>query len=68
MKKFKSKRKKLRNNMKYGKGDIVQYRGQKAKVIGVSVKSGEIMYKLRLYGAFDTVVYNIYEKEISKFK
>jgi hypothetical protein len=51
--------------MRYEKGDIVQYRGKKAKVVGSSVKGGETMYKLRY---FNTVVYNIDSKEISKFK
>ena len=52
--------------MEYNRGDIVSYRGKKAKVIGVSEKSGKTRYKLRLYDKFNTIVYNISPKEISK--
>ena len=52
--------------MKYNRGDIVNYRSKKAKIIGVSEKSGNIKYKLRLYDKFNTIVYNINPKEISK--
>ena len=52
--------------MKYNKGDTVSYRGQKAKVIGVSEKSGKSSYKLRLYDKFNTIIYNINPKDISK--
>ena len=52
--------------MKYNIGDIVNYRSKKAKIIGVSEKSGNTRYKLRLYDKFNTIVYNIDQKEISK--
>ena len=52
--------------MEYNRGDIVSYRDKKAKVIGVSEKSGKTRYKLRLYDKFNTIVYNISPKEISK--
>lgn len=53
-------------SMKYSKGAIVSYRGQKSKIIGVSEKSGNIRYKLRLYDKFNTIVYNINPREINK--
>ena len=52
--------------MKYNRGDIVNYRNKKSKIIGVSEKSGKTRYKLRLYDKFNTIVYNISPKEISK--
>lgn len=52
--------------MKYNRGDIVTYRDKKAKVIGISEKGDTIRYKLRLYDKFNTIVYNISPKEISK--
>ena len=52
--------------MKYNRGDIVNYRSKKSKIIGVSEKSGNIRYKLRLYDKFNTIVYNINPREISK--
>ena len=52
--------------MEYNRDDIVIYRDKKAKIIGVSEKSGNIRYKLRLYDKFNTIVYNISPKEISK--
>ena len=52
--------------MKYNRGDIVNYRSKKSKIIGVSEKSGNIKYKLRLYDKFNTIVYNISPREISK--
>ena len=52
--------------MEYSKGDIVSYRDNKAKIIGVSEKSGKTRYKLRLSDKFNTIVYNINPKEISK--
>lgn len=52
--------------MEYNRGDIVSYRDKKAKVIGVSEKSGKTRYKLRLYDKFNTIVYNISPKEINK--
>ena len=51
--------------MKYNRGNIVNYRSKKAKIIGVSEKSGNIKYKLRLYDKFNTIVYNINPREIS---
>ena len=52
--------------MVYNKGDIVSYRDNKAKIIGVSEKSGKTTYKLRLYDRFNTIVYNVNSKEISQ--
>ena len=52
--------------MEYNKGNVVNYKGKKAKIIGISEKSGNIRYKLRLYDKFSTIVYNINPKEISK--
>lgn len=52
--------------MEYNRGDIVSYRDNKAKIIGISDKSGKTRYKLRLYDRFNTIVYNINHKEISK--
>lgn len=48
------------------KGDIVYYKDEKAKVIGISIKSGKTKYKIRLKDKFNTIVYNIDEKEIDK--
>ena len=53
--------------VEYNRGDVVSYRcNKKAKIIGVSEKSGNTRYKLRLYDKFNTIVYNIDPKEISK--
>ena len=52
--------------MEYNRCDIVIYRDKKAKVIRISEKSDNIRYKLRLYDKFNTIVYNISSKEISK--
>ena len=52
--------------MEYNKGNVVNYKGKKAKIIGISVKGGNIRYKLRLYDKFNTIAYNIDPKEISK--
>ena len=52
--------------MEYSKGDIVSYKDKRAKVIGVSKKGGKTRYKLRLYDKFNTIIYNINPKEISK--
>ena len=52
--------------MEYNKGDIVTYREKKAKIIGVSEKGDKTRYKLRLYDKFNTIVYNIDSKKISK--
>ena len=51
---------------KIKKGDMVSYRDKKAKVIGISVKGGKTKYKLRLKDNFNTIVYNIDSKDISK--
>ena len=48
------------------KGDIVEYKSRKAKIIGVSLKAGKIKYKLRLYDKFHTIIYNIDQKEVMK--
>lgn len=48
------------------KGDIVFYRNTKAKIIGVSIKGGKTCYKLRLNDTFNTIVYNVDSKEITK--
>lgn len=50
--------------MKAIKGDIVGYKGKEAKVIGISIKSGKIKYKLRLNDGFNTIIYNVDSKEI----
>ena len=52
--------------MEYNKGNVVSYKGKKAKIIGISVKGGNTRYKLRLYDKFNTIVYNIDSKEINK--
>ena len=48
------------------KGDIVQYKNKKAKVIGVAIKGGNIKYKLKLNDGVNTIVYNVDSKEIIK--
>lgn len=60
-----------RGIMEYSRGDIVNYRGKKAKIIkakiiGVSRKNDNTRYKLRLYDKFNTIVYNVRATEISK--
>lgn len=48
------------------KGDIVSYRYKKAKVIGISIKGDSTKYKLKINDGFNTIVYNIDPKEITK--
>lgn len=50
--------------MSIKKGDVVSYRGKKAKVIGASLKGGKAKYKLRLKDGFNTIAYNISANEI----
>lgn len=47
------------------KGDIVYYRNIKAKIVGESMKSNKLKYKLYLYDGFHTIVYNIDPREVS---
>ena len=48
------------------KGDIVSYGNNKAKVIGISMKGGRTVYKIRIKDKFNTVAYNINANEITK--
>lgn len=48
------------------KGDIVSYGNNKAKVIGISMKGGMTMYKIRIKDGFNTIAYNISRNEITK--
>lgn len=51
----------------FKKDDIVLYKKNKAKVIGVSNKSGNITYKLKVYDAFNTTVFNVKQKEVIRY-
>ena len=46
------------------KGDIVYYRNIKAKIIGESIKSNKLKYKLHLYDGFHTIIYNVDPREV----
>lgn len=48
------------------KGDIVLYKNTKAKIIGKSMKGGKLMYKLRLYDSFRTVIQNVEQRDIKR--
>ena len=46
------------------KGDIVYYRNIKAKIIGESIKSNKLKYKLHLYDCFNKIIYNVDPREV----
>lgn len=46
------------------KGDIVYYRNIKAKIIGESIKSDKLKFKIHLYDGFHTIVYNVDPREV----
>lgn len=54
--------------MNFKKGDIVNYNNKKAKVVAVSLKGGKTVYKLRVDDGFNTVVRNVSEREIGRYK
>nr|DAJ75588.1 MAG TPA: hypothetical protein [Bacteriophage sp.] len=50
------------------KGDLVKFGTNKAKIIGKSMKGGQIRYKIRQLDDWGTIVNNIHERELTKIK
>ena len=51
----------------FKKGDIVNFYGNRAKIIGIARKSGKIVYKLRYCDIKDVIAYNVDYTQIEKY-
>ena len=50
----------------FKKGDIVNFYGNRAKIIGISNKGGKTVYKLRYCDMKEVIAYNVEKNQIEK--